>query len=211
MLMLGLSLPTLAQDKAIESLTLTVNAGTLSFPAQSLLNGQTGLAYTGVSLAASGGEAPYTFSVTSGSLPSGILLSAAGAFSGTPTIVGTSSFTVQVKDSETPAVTASQTFSITVQSPLTITTTSLPAANVGISYSQQMTATGGVSPYTWSVATGSLPAGLTLSSGGLISGTPTASGSFTFTIQVVDSASGVPAVIRVSGTSKIPTPPKGVK
>ena len=70
---------------------------------------------------------------------------------------------------------------------LTITTTSLPDAQVGVAYSQQLAASGGTSPFIWSVSVGSLPAGLTLSASGLLSGTPIVSGAFNFTVQVVDS------------------------
>jgi large repetitive protein len=203
LLLFGLAHSAIAQDKATESLTLTVNAGSLSFTTTSLPPGQLGLAYTGVSLTVAGGIAPYTFSVSSGSLPAGISLSGAGVFSGTPTTGGTASFTVKVTDSESPAVSVSQAFSIAVQAPLSITTTSLSAANIGVSYSTQLTASGGVSPYIWSISAGALPVGLTLSSSGLISGTPTASGSFSFTIQVVDSATVTPAAVRVIGSSEI--------
>ena len=199
----GLSLPARAQDTATKSLTLTVNPATVAFTSGSLPNGEIGLAYTGVTLQASGGIAPYAFTMTSGSLPGGISLAINGAFSGTPTATGTFAFTAQVADSETPPVTASKSFSITVYNGLTITTTSLPPANAGVAYSAQLAASGGISPYLWSITSGALPTGLTLSTGGLISGTPTATGSFTFTIQVTDSASGAPAVVRARGTTLI--------
>jgi uncharacterized repeat protein (TIGR03803 family) len=74
--------------------------------------------------------------------------------------------------------------------PLLITTTSLPAGTVNIPYSASLTATGGLPPYTWSVISGSLPAGLTLNANsGVISGTPTAAGTSNFTVQVTDSES----------------------
>src|SRR5882762_10210106 len=70
--------------------------------------------------------------------------------------------------------------------PLAISTTSLPAGSVGQAYSPQLNATGGTTPYTWSVASGSLPSGLTLSSSGAISGIPTAAGTSTFTVKLTD-------------------------
>jgi hypothetical protein len=84
-------------------------------------------------------------------------------------------------------------FSTNVQfgiNPLNITTTSLPNGKVGTAYNQTLTATGGTIPYTWTVSAGSLPAGLTLSSAGVISGTPTTAQTADFTVQVADSAAG---------------------
>lgn len=181
----------MAQDKATKSLTLTVNSGTVSVTTATIPGGMVNLAYT-TTIAATGGLAPYSFSVSAGSLPAGITLATStGVLSGTPTTAGSSTFTVQVADSETPAVTATQSFTVLIVPTLAITTTSLPAANIGVSYSSTIVATGGVSPYTFAVTTGSLPAGLTLSSTGTLSGTPTAAGTFTFTITVTDSATNI--------------------
>jgi hypothetical protein len=86
------------------------------------------------------------------------------------------------------------TTSIQVQSlnPLAITTSpTLPVATVGSAYSQQMAASGGLAPYTWALASGTLPTGLTLSASGLLSGTPTVAGPSTFTIQATDSNANV--------------------
>jgi hypothetical protein len=77
---------------------------------------------------------------------------------------------------------------LTVQTtPLTITTTSLPDATLNAPYSVPLGATGGTPPYTWSLASGTLPAGLTLSNGGVISGTPTSRGTFGFAVRATDS------------------------
>lgn len=81
---------------------------------------------------------------------------------------------------------------------LTITTISLPDASLNRSYSQQLIATGGVAPYTWGIAAGSLPAGITLTPAGVLSGIPTQQGAFSFTIQVVDGASAT-AKIQIEG------------
>ncbi len=142
-------------------------------------------------LAVSGGVPPYTWRVTRGSLPPGLTLNAgSGAISGTPTTSGAFSFTVQVSDSESPPATASAALGITIQSSLLITTSSLPSGTVGMPYSASLTATGGLAPYTWSLIQGTLPNGLTLTAGsGAISGTPTVSGTFNFTVKVSDSES----------------------
>ena len=140
-------------------------------------------------LAATGGTLPYAWSVASGALPAGLILSVAGVISGSPTTVGFSNFTVQLADSGSQ--TASKSFSIAINPPpLSITTaSSLPAATVGNAYLQALAATGGTPPYSWSVASGALPAGLTLSVAGVISGTPAAASASSFTVQVTDSGS----------------------
>jgi hypothetical protein len=130
-------------------------------------------------LAASGGTAPYTWSISVGALPTGLTLNAStGAITGTPTTVGTANFTVMVTDSATTPGTATKALSITVNAagaPLTITTTSpLPAATFGTAYSQTLAASGGTPPFTWATTAGALPAGLLMNAAGVISGTPTA-------------------------------------
>lgn len=160
-------------------LTLT----TLTLPA-AVVNSQ----YS-VTLAAFGGAQPYAWSVSAGSLPDGLTLSpGSGAISGTPTATGTSTFTIEVADSEKPSQSASRSFTVTVVNQFRSTTSSLASAKVGQPYSAQLTAAGGVTPYVWSL-TGTLPPGLTLTSSGLISGTPTSTGVFPLTAQVVDSSS----------------------
>lgn len=151
-------------------------------------NGAVGTAYN-QTLAGVGGLAPYTWSTTVGTLPAGLSLTASGTISGTPSAAGTSQFTVQLSDHATPADTpATKVFSITIGGGLTITTTTLPNATVGIAYSQTLAAAGGAPPYTWSITTGALPAPLTLSPSGTIGGTPAAASTTNFTVTVTDSA-----------------------
>jgi Bacterial Ig-like domain (group 3)/FG-GAP-like repeat/Putative Ig domain/FG-GAP repeat len=141
-------------------------------------------------LAATGGVAPYTFSITAGSLPPGLTLnSSTGVIGGTPSALGSFSFTIQVADSTgTSPGTATSNCGITIApAPVTLACAS-NAGQVDAPYSSSLAATGGVPPYTFSFIAGSLPLGLTLNgSTGAIGGTPTAGGSFTFTTQVVDS------------------------
>jgi hypothetical protein len=141
-------------------------------------------------LAASGGTAPYTWSVTSGALPAGLtLVPTTGLIAGIPAAGSTASFTVQVSDSENPSASASSgTLSITVNTaPLMINTASLPAATADVSYSAKLAVAGGIKPYTWSVTNGALPAGLSLNPAtGAISGKPTAPGTAVFRVNVSD-------------------------
>jgi hypothetical protein len=146
-------------------------------------------------LTGQGGTAPYSnFVVVAGSLPAGISLSPAGTLGGTPTQGGTFAFTVRAQDSTAgPAApyTGSQSFAMTVTAPaIAISPASLPAAQVGITYSQAVTATGGTAPYAYAVAAGALPPGLTLSGSGTVSGTPTVGGNYSFTITATDSSTG---------------------
>ena len=139
-------------------------------------------------LTSAGGVGPFTWALASGTLPPGLSISAAGVISGTPTVLGTTTFKVSVTDSQTPTAAVDiASKSITVNSPLAITTTSLTAGSVNVPYSAVLAASGGVPPYTWSITSGSLPAGLSLAASGVISGTPTSQQTSTFTVQVSDS------------------------
>ena len=165
---------------AQKSLTITVNA-VLTITTTSLPDAVQGIAYS-QTLAATGGTGTNTWSLATGSLPTGLTLSAAGVISGTPTATGTT-FTVQVTDS---IQTKQQSLTIAINAVLTVTTASLPNGVQGTAYSQTLTATGGTGTKTWSLASGTLPVGLSLSAAGVISGTPTGSGASTFTAQVTD-------------------------
>lgn len=157
----------------------------------SLSNGTINKSYS-TTLAASGGETPYSWSVSSGALPAGLSLSAAGTISGTPTTTGSSTFTVKLEDSSSPKQSATKSLALTVSNsvqPLSITTSSLPNGTSGTAYSSTLAATGGLTPYAWTISSGALPAGLTLSRAGTISGTPTTAGSSAFTVEVTDSSS----------------------
>ena len=152
-----------------------------------------GNAYSAPALTSTGGVAPVTWAVSSGNLPFGLTLnSSTGVISGTPVSASTSIFTVTATDSTTPLPqSASARLSITVNpAGLIVTTTSVPAAEVGSPYAgATLMSTGGTAPVSWSVSHGKLPKGLSLDSGtGDISGTPTAAGSSTFTVTATDSS-----------------------
>src|SRR5438093_2698805 len=143
----------------------------------SLPSGEVGANYS-ASLSASGGSRPYTWSISSGGLPNGLVLSSAGDITGAPTSTGNSSFTAKVTDDS--GMTDTQSLQITIYPALSITISSLPPAVVGSVYSQTLSATGGSPPLQWSRASGSLPPGISLTPGGSLSGTPTSAGSFPF-------------------------------
>lgn len=154
-------------------------------------------------LAGSGGTPPYTWTVTSGALPPGLQLNAStGVISGTPTAAGANSFQVTLADAA--GLTAQQQLSISVAGPPSITTGNL-SATVGSAFSQTLAATGGTPPYTWSISSGTLPAGLQLS-GGVISGTPTAAASANLTLKVTDS-NGLTATAPITITVTLPPTP----
>ncbi len=180
---------------------------TLTCPAST---GQVGVAYSSA-LVASGGVPPYTYSIIAGSLPTGLSLNpATGAITGTPTAYGTFTFTAQVVDSRGNAAgTTSTSCTIVISPPTLVLTCPAATGTVGVPYSSNLVATGGVPPYTFSITAGSLPTGLTLNPAtGAITGTPTAAGSFTFTAQVVDSTGTSAGTTSTSCTIVIaPAPP----
>jgi hypothetical protein len=150
---------------------------------------------------------PYQFSLIGGTLPPGLTLASSGTVSGTPTNAGGWSFWVNLSDQNPPSASwcvvseAQREFTITINgtggSPnpgpgpapaptpaLSISTSGLPEAMVGAAYSTTLSASGGSGTKTWTVAAGSLPAGLSLSANGVVSGTPTAPGTASFTAKV---------------------------
>jgi uncharacterized delta-60 repeat protein len=172
------------------------------FTASTPPNGAGGTAYT-YAFTATGFPAA-TFSVASGVLPPGLTLSSGGVLSGTPTTVGASTFAVQATNGVQPnAVTPSRTVNIDAAPVFTASTPTTSAA-VGSAYSYTFTATGTPAP-TFAVATGTLPSGLTLSPAGLLSGTPTAQGVFTFTVQAVNGV--LPDAVTPSRTITVAGPP----
>ncbi len=193
-----------------EPVTLTIIGGpSLNFPAPPAGWTHTVYLYT---LTESGGTSPLTWTVSSGSLPAGVVLTSDGNLSGTPTATGTFSFTVKVTDANGQS--ATQATSLTIAAGVSTTFAAPPAGVVGAPYSVTLTATGGTTPYAWSVNAGTLPPGLTLSSAGVLAGTPTTAGSYSFSVNVIDKNNGIATTsITLSITNALtltfPAPPAG--
>jgi hypothetical protein len=166
-----------------------------------LPNARVGENYTGFVEACCGQGSPYTWSLVSGAVPDGLrfagndlLLTRSTGVTGVATRAQTATFTVQAKDGA--GNTATKTFSLTVDpaSPLVINngTDRLVDGQVGVAYETGLFPLGGVPPWSWSFVSGALPPGLSVqASPGHVTGTPTTAGTFTFTVQVADSASNV--------------------
>ena len=180
----------------------------------SLPSGRTTISYGNQQLTATGGTTPYTWSLASGTLPVGLTLNSGGIVSGTPTTAGTSNFTVRATDAVSLSDDQALSITVTTNSVPNITTTTLPGGTVGVAYSQSVNSTGGDVALGWSVQSGALPAGLTLSNVNnqnvTISGTPTTAGTANFTLQLadVDSDSDTQALSIV--ISDIPSAPSGL-
>jgi len=250
--------------------TVTVTPTAVSITTTSLLSGTAGAAYSN-NLYATGGTLPYTWTLSSGSLPSGIAVQSAGSISGTTSQSGSFNIAIEVTDSSSPKQTSSQSLTLTVNAavaisitptissvasgastqftalvsntpnvavtwtaspgtvssaglyqapsvssntaatvtatsqadttksataevtitppPVSVTTTSLSSATAGASYSNTLSATGGATPYAWSLSSGTLPSGITVQSLGSLSGTTAQTGTFNISVEVTDSSS----------------------
>jgi len=177
---------------ATKSATASVTVPAVpSITTSSLPSGTVGVAYS-ATLAGTGGISPYTWGVVSGTLPAGLSLSASsGAVSGTPTAtgVGASNVTFGLTDSgAATALSASAALPITINAAQAIvfTPASLPAGTYNVAYTGSVAATGGAGALTYTVSSGAMPTGLSLSSSGAISGAPAATGAFNFTVKAAD-------------------------
>jgi hypothetical protein len=163
----------------------------LKITVTSLPSGVVGSPYS-ATLTATGGTPSYTWSqVSGGDLPAGLSLGNAGVFSGTPTTAGTfGPYVFKAADSNSLVAQTVPLSIVIATNTLTVTTTSLPSGVVNSSYSVTLAATGGKPPYTWAQsAGGSLPPGIaTITSAGVLTGTPTAAGTFgPYVFKVIDS------------------------
>jgi hypothetical protein len=155
----------------------------------------------------SGGAAPYTWSLVSGQFPSGLALTTTDSpndinnqLAGTPAAAGTFTFTMKVMDRFGTTATGQTSITISPRPPLKVDspTWCCNVGKVGTAYPYlAFGASGGETPYTWTVASGQVPSGLTFSSGNpgtlinnVLSGTPTKAGTFAFTMKVTDNLGG---------------------
>ncbi|MCL5005716.1 MAG: Ig domain-containing protein [Acidobacteria bacterium] len=211
---------TSVKDNSVsKSTTVVVDTAPIVTTTTPLPGGVVGTPYS-TTLQATGGTGALTWSLASGSsLPAGLALTSGGVIAGTPTAQGTSTFTVQVTDSAGTPESQQKPLSIAIANPLVIVKTVLLDGNEGVPYTAPLQATGGTGALTWNLASGSsLPAGLSLATAGIISGTPTATGTFNFTVTVSDSGTPAQAAsgqfsITIMGAMVIATPslPDGTK
>lgn len=178
-----------AGTTATQDLSLYVTPEALVVTTEALDEAFTVTAYL-MRLSAQGGVPPLTWSLDSGTLPAGLVLSSDGRLAGTPTETGTFELGVQVNDAEDTAATKSLMLTVRSGTPMIVTET-LPPALVGDRYEVRLEATGGQAPYTWTVQTGTVPAGLTLQDDGLLFGSAEAAGEFVFGVELKDSAENV--------------------
>lgn len=169
---------------AMKTLELYVVPDPLAIVTTSVVGGRQGTPYS-ETLVARGGVPPLTWSLASGTLPAGILVESTGALSGTGTEFGVFNFTVRVTDAEDTKRDQALVLTLSALNPMILTST-VPQGRVDQAYAAQLEAEGGEMPYTFSIAAGALPMGLTMAADGEISGTPTEGGDFMFSVRVTD-------------------------
>ncbi len=186
------------------SYTLSPVCPAIAITQSALTQGTVGTSYS-QTLSASGGVSPYSaWAITSGTLPTGLTLNAStGVISGTPTVPASPATTLTVRVNDANGCQGLKSLTLQICPVVTVSTTTLPAAIQGAPYSQTLASTGGASAYAYTIASGSLPAGLTLSSAGIISGTPTTTGTVSFTVRTTD-ANGCAGTSVLSITTNLP-------
>lgn len=171
-------------NNAGTNFTVIAGCPTITVSPATLPNAEAGELYS-QNISASGGTAPYTHAVTSGSLPPGLTLTTEGLLSGTPEATGVANFTVTATAAN--SCTGNRPYSLSVVCPtVTVSPPTLPSGTVGVAYNETLTADGGSGPYTFGIALGTLPDGLELSTAGELSGTPTTGGTANFTVSATN-------------------------
>jgi large repetitive protein len=194
--------------------TLQISPATIGMTPSELFAATSGLFY-GAKMNASGGLGTYTYVVSTGALPAGLVLAADGTISGIPDAVpGLYTFTVRATD--TYGATGTKNMTLKLATPyILVSDVGLPTATVGVSYQQTLDVTGGTGPYSYSLLDGTPPSGLSLSTTGILSGAPTSPGTSTFTVLIVD-ANGVTStqsfrlVVEPATPTVVKKPPKKV-
>jgi uncharacterized protein (TIGR03437 family) len=199
-------------DSQPSTTSITVSFSVLAITVGSLPDATAFVTYS-QTLSATGGSAPYQFSATG--LPPGLSVSGGGAISGIPTRQGKYAIAIQVTDANGVSGTASVNLNVAAPLPLVVPAVTLTSGAVSTRYSQAIAATGGAPPYTWSVASGALPDGLSLSTFGVVSGLPSARGAFVFSATATDSTGGsatgqisitiAPPALVISSASPLPS------
>jgi hypothetical protein len=170
---------------ASRSFTLDVQPPAMNFTPATLPSGTSGTPYS-ASFTPTGAGSSYSFSILDASPPPGLSLASNGVLSGTPTSAGTFNFTVRLSAGSSNV---DKQVTVTILAPtISISTSTLPDAMQGQAYQASLTASGGTPPYSFSVAEGNLPPGVSLGSGGVFSGAPSVSGSYSFAVAVTGSA-----------------------
>jgi hypothetical protein len=174
------------QESVTGPVSLTIVPAALTLTLTSLPDGTVNVPYSAV-IGVSGGTAPYSCTITSGTLQAGLTLTGC-TVSGTPTVASTVQLTVKATDASNPQETVTGPVSLTIHpAALSLTLSSLPDGTVGVSYNSTIGVAGGTAPYSCTITSGTLQAGLTLT-GCTVSGTPTVSGTVDLTVKATDSS-----------------------
>jgi hypothetical protein len=168
-----------------QNFTLTVTCPGVSVVNPAVTTGTAGTPFS-QTFTQNGGTPPVTFTLNSGTLPPGLTLSPGGVLSGTPT--GSGTFPITVKVTDVGGCTAvGPTYNLVISChPVTVNNPATSTGTATVAFSQTFTQSGAIGGATFALNSGTLPAGLTLSGAGVLSGTPTQTGSFPITIKVTD-------------------------
>jgi len=170
----------------------------LTIPGPTLSPGEVGLAYSPVTIQATGGDKPFLWRVSDGALPAGLSISQDGAISGTPTAAGTFAFSLEVMDASKATANVSGAIHIVPKltvSPIQSGTTTIRKGS-GASGSLFATQSGGAGPFGYTVTSGLVPTGTSLS-GLSLTGTFSSTGNYSFTVTVTDGLGATATVGRV--------------
>lgn len=199
---------TTSSAEGVLAFSTTGSGITLDITTTTLPDATQGTAYS-QQVSCIGGTAPRALTLQTGTLPTGLSISASGLISGTPTGTGTSNFTIRCTDA-VPA-TDDQALSIVVNaagSSVTFSTTTLADGEEDQAYAGgPLSCSGGTGPYTYALISGALPTGVSLNTDGTFGGTPTTAGDFTASYRCTDSLSATADSTPITITVNAGTPP----